>query len=296
MKNSNLLVSIIVATYNSSQYIIETLESAKAQTYPNIELIITDDGSTDTTIELCGNWIELNRSRFVRSEILTVEKNTGIPKNMNRGVKSSKGSWIKFIAGDDILLPNVIQSSVDFVTKNDFKIVVSKLTVFDENGTIENQTENYNATAQWFTAKSQQDQKKSYLRVPVMLNIPTIFYHRSVVEDIGYYDEEIRLLEDQPFIIKSLLKGYRIGFNEDITVKYRKHLTGVMQKSNMAFLNDLEYSFSKYIEPQLENTNPKDLLFKTYFKAAFFLKRKKLDEHFLSKLFLRAVNVMVKWS
>ena len=58
------LVSIIVITYNSSKYVLETLESAKAQTYENIELIISDDGSTDDTIKICKNWLEKNQDRF----------------------------------------------------------------------------------------------------------------------------------------------------------------------------------------------------------------------------------------
>ncbi len=57
----NPLVSIIVITYNSSKYVLETLESAKAQTYQNIELIVSDDGSTDNTIEICKIWIEKTR-------------------------------------------------------------------------------------------------------------------------------------------------------------------------------------------------------------------------------------------
>src|SRR4051794_20989340 len=96
-------VSIIVFTYNSSNYVVETLESAKAQTYRNIELIVSDDGSTDETIPLCLDWLTKNKQEFLRAEIITVEKNTGIPANCNRGVKAAAGEWVKLIAGDDIL-------------------------------------------------------------------------------------------------------------------------------------------------------------------------------------------------
>src|SRR5690606_22852216 len=96
----NPLVSIIVITYNSSKYVLETLESARAQTYQNIELIISDDGSKDATVQICRDWLKENSDRFVHSQLLTVEHNTGIPANCNRGVKASKGEWIKLIAGD----------------------------------------------------------------------------------------------------------------------------------------------------------------------------------------------------
>jgi len=85
-KKNNPLVSIIVITYNSAKFVLETLESAKAQTYQNIELIISDDGSTDNTVQICREWLKNNKESFVNTELITVEKNTGIPANCNRGV------------------------------------------------------------------------------------------------------------------------------------------------------------------------------------------------------------------
>ena len=87
----NDLVSIVVITYNSSKYVLETLESAKAQTYQNIELIITDDCSTDNTVAVCKEWLEKNEDRFVKAELVTSPCNTGVPANLNRGVKKAQG-------------------------------------------------------------------------------------------------------------------------------------------------------------------------------------------------------------
>ena len=67
------LVSIIVITYNSSKYVLETLESAKAQTYQNIELIVSDDCSTDNTVEICQNGSKTKNDLFVM-KLITVEK------------------------------------------------------------------------------------------------------------------------------------------------------------------------------------------------------------------------------
>ena len=86
------LVSIIVITYNSSKYVLETLESAYNQTYQNIELIISDDCSTDDTVEVCKKWVDEHKDRFVRSEIITTPVNTGIPVNCNRGLYKEKVS------------------------------------------------------------------------------------------------------------------------------------------------------------------------------------------------------------
>lgn len=80
MSEKNPLVSIIVITYNSAKYVLETLESAKAQTYQNIKLIVSDDCSTDNKIEICRKWLEKNKGRFVRTELITVEQNTDCTK------------------------------------------------------------------------------------------------------------------------------------------------------------------------------------------------------------------------
>ncbi len=109
--NQEPLISIVVVTYNSAKYVLETLESAKSQTYQNIELIVTDDYSTDDTVAICQKWLNKNKARFVRSQLVTSEKNTGIPANLNRGIKASKGEFIKPIAGDDTMEKQYISTT-----------------------------------------------------------------------------------------------------------------------------------------------------------------------------------------
>ena len=112
------LVSISVIVFNSANTVHETLDSIYAQVYPNIELIISDDCSTDNTVEICRDWIEKNKTRFVRTEVVTVEKNTGVAGNLNRAEAACRGEWIKPIAGDDVLLPNCIQDCIDYMTEH----------------------------------------------------------------------------------------------------------------------------------------------------------------------------------
>ena len=133
------LVSIIVATYNSSRFVIETLESAKAQTWQNIELVVSDDCSADNTVELCRNWIAQNKDRFVNTQLITVPANTGVSANCNRMIQSSVAEWIKMIAGDDILLPNCIEDNMQFVHLNpEASIVFSKVLLYKNDFTEKN--------------------------------------------------------------------------------------------------------------------------------------------------------------
>ena len=105
------LVSIVVASYNASKTIIETLESIKAQTYSPLELIVADDCSQDDTAVKCEEWLAKNQNRFVRSKLIVNEENKGISANFNIGVRASSGEWVK-IFGDDILLPDAIEKNV----------------------------------------------------------------------------------------------------------------------------------------------------------------------------------------
>ncbi len=112
------LVSIAVIIYNSSKYVVEMLESVKAQTYANIELIISDDHSTDDTVNVCQQWIEKNKEKFIRTDLITTPENKGVSANCtncNRGIKAAQGEWIKFIAGDDILLPECIEDNMNLL-------------------------------------------------------------------------------------------------------------------------------------------------------------------------------------
>ena len=114
------LVSVIVITYNSAEFVLQTLESINNQKYKNLELIISDDSSTDNTIEICENWVSLNSKFFTNCEIVNFMINTGIPANCSRGVAAANGKWIKLIAGDDLLMPNCISDNINFIIKSHF--------------------------------------------------------------------------------------------------------------------------------------------------------------------------------
>jgi alpha-1,3-rhamnosyltransferase len=216
IENNNSLVSIIVVTYNSEKYVIETLESAKNQTYKNIELIITDDCSIDGTIDLCQNWIDDNYTRFKECKFIKTIKNTGIAPNCNRGLYAAKGDWIKFIAGDDILLENCIETNIGYslITKQSFYFSMLKYTI--ENPSIDNIFQN---GLQLFNSN------KNHFKILLKRNcLPaaTAFIRRNVLLELNGFDENYPMLEDYPLWLKAL-QNYQIIFNPEKTVIYRIH-------------------------------------------------------------------------
>lgn len=218
------VVSIIIVTYNSAKYVLETLESTLTQTYNNIELIITDDGSADNTVEICEKWIEKNSIKFFRIELITVSKNTGIPSNFNRGNKKAKGKWIKIIAGDDVLLPTCIEDNIEFVTKNLSHFVFSlPIYINDKSEILE-----YSVQHKQFLENDSfydLDANGQFIHLitkDIPMNPPTLFYKRKTLEELGGFDENHKN-EDYPLYLKATNLGYKMEFFYKHTVKYRIH-------------------------------------------------------------------------
>jgi len=237
------LVSIIVITYNSSKYVLETLESAKAQTYQNIELIISDDCSTDNTVEICRQWLEENKERFVRTKLITVEKNSGIPANCNRGVRASKGEWVKLIAGDDALKKKCINDNISIVLSNNkISILQTNVDYYNDNFKSSNFIKTSSVeTNPFFTKTNNADDQYRMIIYGNKVIAPSIFIKRDVINNVGGYDEDIPLMEDLSFWSKITKNGYRISYNNAVTVNYRLH----SQSATKGEFNIMSISYAK---------------------------------------------------
>ncbi|MBO6025181.1 MAG: glycosyltransferase [Bacteroidales bacterium] len=217
------LVSVAVITYNSSKTVVETLDSIYNQTYPNLELIVSDDCSSDNTVEICRDWIEAHKDRFVRTELLTVEKNTGVSANMNRGADACQGEWVKDIAGDDVLLPDCVETYVDYVGEHQEAVYVFanvKLLGGDEE-TRRYVRNCYSDMDSFFNMSI--DEQYDYLTLNCNpIYAATTFYNRDRVISLGIRnDERIPLEEDRAKWINCLKAGVRFCYINRATALYR---------------------------------------------------------------------------
>ena len=112
----NTLVSIITPAYNSSKFIEETIKSVLNQTYNNWELLITDDFSTDNTIEIIESYAE-NDSRI---KLFKLEKNSGAAIARNNSILNSKGRFIAFLDSDDLWIHNKLELQIRFMINNKY--------------------------------------------------------------------------------------------------------------------------------------------------------------------------------
>ena len=211
------LVSVCIVTYNSAEFIIEALDSVAAQTYKNIELIVSDDASTDNTVELCRDWIANNEQKFSRSELVVVEKNTGVSANFNRAIRNSGGFYIKGLAGDDKLLPNCISDNVSYMMlRPETDLLFSDEIIFSQN----EDGKRISSRLVYFEHLNKRE-FKTHLLIRNFLPAPAYFMKRSIYERLGGYDESIPMMEDKPFFIKVLFANSNMAYMPKATVCYR---------------------------------------------------------------------------
>jgi glycosyltransferase involved in cell wall biosynthesis len=238
------LVSIIVITYNSSKFVLETLESAKVQTYQNIELIISDDASQDDTVEICENWLSKNRERFVHTDLITNKINTGISANCNRGVKVSQGVWIKLIAGDDFLKKDCIEYCINEVVNKNYDIFFTKIEFTSQNTLL----------LETIDIGFRKIESRNLLHTDLLKNnflpAPSAFIKKSIYLLLNGFDESFEMIEDYPFWLKAIKLNLSFGFSNLKKVYYRVSNQGVSQKKHFEdkniFYKDIKYTNSWY--------------------------------------------------
>lgn len=238
--NNQPLVSVPVITYNSSKFVLETLESIKAQTYQNIELIISDDCSTDNTVELCRKWVEENKERFVRTQIITSKTNTGVSANLNRAEAACQGEWVKGIAGDDLLMPDCIMDCVEYAQQH--SDIIYLFGRIEALGSVEERNEYFTKEVFDYSFFDLDIEGQFEQLVFGSNSVPasTCFYNRPKANTLCIKnDERIPLLEDWPKWIKILEKGVKLYSIDKVTVRYRIH-DGSLSTSNRGSVKMME--------------------------------------------------------
>lgn len=221
------LVSIVVLTYNSGRFVLETLNSILSQDYPRIELLVSDDGSKDNTCEIVENWIHENSKQFERCNLIKSFSNRGTCSNYNQGVFNSHGDYIKTIDGDDTFnSSHAISDYVEFVKDTNHEICIADVKVFtDEDDDISSLEERYDY---FFTCvkESLTEQKRRIVRESALPD-PGLFFTRELYNKVAGFDEKYKLQEEWPFFMKVLDLNYHIGALEKKLVRYRISPQGV---------------------------------------------------------------------
>ena len=199
------LVSVIIPTYNRAKYVTHAIDSVLAQTYPNNEIIVVDDGSTDDTKEALAPYMD--RIKYIYQE------NTGGAAARNTGIKAAKGELIAFLDSDDEWLPAKIEKQIDKFRKlpNSVGVVYSGCyTVSQESKEI---------LCEIPTLKGN---VHNYALQRCIISSPTPLIRKLCFKKVGVFDEALPSCQDWDMWIR-LSKHYNFDFVPDILARFYCH-------------------------------------------------------------------------
>jgi glycosyltransferase involved in cell wall biosynthesis len=222
--STNPLVSICVVTYNQKHLIRETLDSALAQDYENIEVVVSDDGSTDGTVEVIEEYAKAAREKVVA---LVGGPNLGITGNCNRGLSACRGKYIAFLGGDDILSPQKIRLQVEYMESHpDCSVSYHDMEIFDSDT---------GRTIKLFSQVSRPvtGGLREVIRFGTVNCASASMYRVADIPSAGF-DASLPVVSDWYFTIQTLAIGGRFAYIPQVLGRYRKHLANV-SNSNSPF-------------------------------------------------------------
>lgn len=211
------LVSVIMPSYNSSKFIGESIESVIFQTYQNWELLITDDFSTDNTVQIINDYIQKDN----RIKLFKLDKNFGAAIARNNSIENAKGRFIAFLDSDDRWYPNKLELQLEFMHKNNIAFSCSNYDQIYENGEFNSKIIKVPNTISY----------NKYLKNTI-IGCLTVIIDKSIVGDFRM--PNIKSSHDMALWLLILKKGFNcFGLNENLAT-YRLVSTSNTAKKGKA--------------------------------------------------------------
>ncbi|WP_155591971.1 glycosyltransferase family 2 protein [Lysinibacillus cavernae] len=258
----NPLVSVLIPSYNHSDYIVETLQSLCEQTYKNIEVIIIDDGSKDNSVEIIKNFMP-KLAESIESVKFIQQSNVGICKTMNIGLQLSKGKYFCILPSDDLMYKNYLEKQVYFLEKNAY--ACSYTNGMHINTAFIDKKEYNKGLLFSEVIPFNQGNINSFLLYNVFdLPSPSFVYKTSVLRDIGGFDEDIKF-EDVDLMLR-ISRTYEIGFIDEPLILHRIH-SGNSGRNKDIIIGGIADLYKKFIVNNHLSLSEKELeTLATYFE------------------------------
>jgi glycosyltransferase involved in cell wall biosynthesis len=203
------LVSTIIPTYNRAGLVCDAIDSVLGQTYPNVEVIVVDDGSTDTTLETLGRYG--NKIQVIQ------QTNAGPSAARNRGIKSAKGDIIAFLDSDDLWLPTKLNRQVAILMRADKSVPCCLCNA------IMRCDDGEQRFFDMALLRPQYDEGL-WLNVAQVLSSRFVFFNQAVairrqaLDKAGLFDESLLFMEDHDMALRMALMGPWTYIKEPLVV------------------------------------------------------------------------------
>ncbi|MDO1501081.1 glycosyltransferase [Winogradskyella maritima] len=260
------LVSICIPTYNGANFIEEAIKSVLNQSYKNIEIIVSDDNSSDATLSIIKHCLSESKIK------LNIHQHNpmGIGANWNNCVRKANGEFIKFLFQDDVLTNNCLEEMVNkIILSESIGLVYSRRAIIGKKknkdyidfvsvyGNLHNYWGELNVVEGIHSGKL-------YLKDSQFLNAPknkigeptSVLLRRSCFDKIGYFNEDLKQALDCEFWYR-LMPYYDIGFVDKILSKFRYHNMQASQVNKQNKINETEYLYKSYYRMLMPYLNAK---------------------------------------
>lgn len=290
------LISIVIPAYNASNYLAEAIDSALAQTYPNVEIIVVNDGSKDdgATREVALSYGD--KIRYFEKE------NGGSSSALNMGIANMKGEWFSWLSHDDLYIPKKLEKQIEYI--NSLNVEISELPrhiffsaseLIDENGKI----------IRAFDGDKAYKMKEKVDSLPhngYLIAEPTGYrfhgcsclIHREAFADVGVFDEKLRLINDADMWYRFQMSDYKMHYIPEPLVKGRVHSKQVSRSTGYSYHNPEQDMFwNKSLDWLLINYPEEEDLFFLYSRNAFLKTRNAEGERALKNIKSRRLKKMI---
>jgi len=199
-------ISVVMSVYNGEKYLEESIKSVLNQTFKNFEFIIINDGSTDGT----DNILEKFRKQDTRIKMIR-QKNVGLTKSLNKGVKLAQGKYIARIDADDIAMPERLEKQLEFMESNlRLGAIGCWYYMIDKDGKIIKKCKPPTELLKI---------KKSLLNSVALIH-PALMIKKEVLEKVNFYDEKFRYAQDRDLLFR-IIEHYQQGIVPKFLLKFR---------------------------------------------------------------------------
>lgn len=234
------LVSVVITNYNYAQFLPEALDSALAQTYENIEVLVVDDGSSDGSDEIL---------RRYESRVGVIhQKNQGVAAARNRGIAEAKGSLVAFLDSDDVWLPEKLSAQIACLGDDDVGMVYTGLRYVDRDGA--------SLGTMLTGSRGRVLEELVLLRGPgVPASGSSALIRRSTLDSVGVFDESLSTSADWD-MWRRIACHYSIEVVPEPLVHYRQH-EGAMHTNTSVLERDMLRAFeSTFADPAAAAVHP----------------------------------------
>lgn len=268
------LVSVVIPCYNAESFVAETIKSAFAQTYKNLEIIVIDDESTDGSREVLRSFGSKIRSEFA--------EHMGASEARNRGTKLAKGEFIQYLDADDLLHPHAIEVRVNKLQETDADVAYSDWQELNETG------EREFSSGEIHNQKIEDVHSDTEIALFTEFWVPpaALLYRRRIIDRIGLWNKNLPIIQDARFLLDAGLKGGKFVHVPGVTASYRVHRKESLSRRDPSrFMKDV---LANAIEVQeiwekrgLMSEDQKKVLVSTYeYAARHFFELQSLDFEF----------------